>query len=375
MQVLFKKKIIIIFLLFLLFAGLIALTQELEIFSNNDNDLYNSTSEWVMPVIWFRSNTGGMALEEIKSEYVALRNEYALAIIVASQDEMPDYLLPFFDESYLIEMRILYKNAQQIRTQWLFKDFDNFTRLNAVFLEPGTNGTGSIRGFIEIFDEKSLLISEYRFFEDGEITRIDYEFNDEILVSATFFIWVDGEDYIRSYADFYRYNRMLTLRSIERVFYRNMQADPIIVYFPRQVMEGVEDNNIIADNVYPLFFGDIFVTEGQRIVYDTDDRGRILTQTLYDREGKVIWVIRNTWQNNRIVLSAKTEGDTVLLTEYEYNANGDRILERNLKNGILERVVRTSGKTETEELYINNVVVLRAIWEDGEKISETRIRN
>jgi len=51
------------------------------------------------------------------------------------------------------------------------------------------------------------------------------------------------------------------------------------------------------------------------------------------------------------------------------------ISEKNLKNGVLERVVLIDGETEIEELYMNNAVVLRAVWEDGRKISETRVRN
>jgi hypothetical protein len=68
----------------------------------------------------------------------------------------------------------------------------------------------------------------------------------------------------------------------------------------------------------------------------------------------------------------KTQNDTVLLAEFAYDSSGDRILERNFRNGILERLVRTEGKVDIEELYLNNVVVLITVWEDGVRISETR---
>jgi hypothetical protein len=32
------------------------------------------------------------------------------------------------------------------------------------------------------------------------------------------------------------------------------------------------------------------------------------------------------------------------------------------------------GTREIEELYMDGVVVLQAVWEDGRKISETRMR-
>jgi hypothetical protein len=126
-------------------------------------------------------------------------------------------------------------------------------------------------------------------------------------------------------------------------------------------------------NSYPGFFGEVFVYENERIVYTTDERSRIISQTLYDSENKIVWVINNTWLNDRIVSTLKKEGGTEYLAEFVYDSGGGRILEKNYKNGILERVVRTEGKTDIEELYINNMVVLRAVWEDGRKISETRV--
>jgi hypothetical protein len=67
-------------------------------------------------------------------------------------------------------------------------------------------------------------------------------------------------------------------------------------------------------------------------------------------------------------------GDDERLTEYEYDSAGDRMLERNFNRGILERTVRSTGNRDIEELYMNGRIVLRAVWEDGRKISEERIR-
>jgi hypothetical protein len=130
-------------------------------------------------------------------------------------------------------------------------------------------------------------------------------------------------------------------------------------------------------NSYPEFFGDLFVRQNSRMVFATDDRGRILSQILYnnDEENTVIWSIENTWTGERIASVRKTEGETVLVAEYEYDSKNNRILEKNLKDGVLERIVRTEGKTDIEELYMDNVIVLRAVWEDGRKISETWVRN
>ena len=425
-----KKIIPVVSIVLLLFAGIIALTQELDavlpLFDGDDAHYFpfdfgeNGIPEMGKPVRWFRSNAGGMALEEIQSRLVALSNEYALAIDSARRDEMPERLLPYYDENYFIEIRTLFKKGGQVRTQWLFRDAEGATRVNAVFLEPekldaamqaeaaeekipdgeesadivsGADNGGKINsndlnekqtaGFIEIFDENLFLTSEYRFFEDGEINRTDYKFNGNMLISSVVLLWEDndkGGEYKPSYTDLYRYNRSLFLRAVERVFYKDSEIsvsdDPVRVAFPRNLADAAKSGIFINErfNSYPEFFGDVFVHSNSKIVFETDERGRILRQTLYDEEGNIIWVIRNAWRNDRIVSSSKKEGDTELLAEYAYNSGGERILERNLRNGVLERLVRTEGEKDIEELYINNVIVLRAVWEDGRKISETRMR-
>ena len=389
-----RKKIMpIIFIVLLLFAGIMALTQETELTVSDldleeefdEEELFDIYADFIIPVRWFRSNAGGMALEEIQSKFIALRGEYALAIDSAQHDELPNYLSEFHNEEYLIEVRMLYKNGIQIRTQWLFKDIEDNTRLNAVLLEPVLTGEPSdteknIRGFIEIYDERLNLISEYTYFEDGGINRIDNEFNENMLISSVVLVWVDGEDYRKAYTDSYRYNRSLSLRAVERVFHNDTQGvqglDPLRITFPRNIMDAAREKIFISErlNLYPEYFGDVFFVSDSRMVFETDDRGRVLSQTLYDDEDNIIWIINNVWRGNRIVTATKTEGDIVLLAEFQYNSAGDKILERNLRNGVLERLVRAEGKNEIEELYLNNVLVLRAVWEEGRKISETRLR-
>jgi len=401
-----KKIILIISIILLLFAGIIALTQELDFLlpdtehelSDEEEDIADYMAIYKKPARWFNSNVGGMALQETQSRLVALRSEYALAIDTAFSDELPEYLLSYYNEEFLIEVRMLYKNSEQIRTQWLFRDENHNTRLNAVFLEiDGAEEQSNIersdvensdmdhpdyqiaiKGFIEIFDEKLNLISEYKYYEDGNINKTDFIFNDDLLINSTVSVWEEGE-YKKRYTDSYRYNRSLSLRGIERMFHSDIMAshdDLVRITFHRRLMDAVHDKLFISErlNIYPDFFGNVFIKGNTRMIFETDDRGRIFKQTLYDEEEEIIWVINNTWQDNRIVSTLKTEGDSVLLAEFQYNSAGDRILERNLKNGTLERLVRADGIYDIEELYMNNVVVLRAVWEEGRKISETRVR-
>ena len=400
-----RRTVLIIFIVLLLFAGIIALTQELDtVAPENDfempeagDDGENLAINNKEPAKWFKSNAGGLAIKEIKSRIIALRNEYALSMDSAASDELPAYLLPYYNEEYDIEVRTFYKNGAQIRTQWLFRDINGRTRFNAVILETSEEKTVKAaredeedrvvvtqkkEGFIEIFDDKSNLAVEYGYLKDGNATRIDFIYNDNLLISAVFYKKQQDENdskFIKIFADLYGYNRSRALRTIERVFYVDIKADEndlVKISFPRNIRETSGDEFFVNEriNLYPDFFGDVYIENNSRIIFDVDNRGRILKQTLFDEENEMIWVITNTWQNNRIVLTTKTQGDLTLTAEFQYNREGERISERNLKNGILERSVKAEGGLEIEELYINNVVVLRAVWEDGRKISETRMR-
>jgi hypothetical protein len=424
-----KKLIIIVVLVLIFFAGIIALTQEADnVLPDIDSeeteslleiDFNPETDEWIRSARWFRSNKGGMALEEMQSRLAALRGEYALAINYVSNETIPEYLFPYYDKSYFVEIRTLYKNGEQTRTQWIFRDEKLNTRLNAVFMEPesetedeeesaNNEETAQIitdeeeteslaqvsddeeeeiviikdiknkKGFIEIFDENLFLTSEYMFFEDGKITKTEYALKNNLLISAVYSVSDNNDNYKTSYIDYYRYNRSLSLRNIERIIQNNgILEAPVTVTFPRRIMDAVKTGIIINEklNLYPDFFGDIFANIGSKMIFDIDDRGRILSQTFYDEVDNLLWVIQNTWKDDRIVTTTKTEGKTILTAEYAYNSDGDRITEKNLKNGVLEKIVHMEGNIEIEELYMNNVVVLRAVWEDGRKISETRVRN
>jgi len=397
-----KKILFLLFFILLLCAGFIALTQEMD-FLNQSIDIEKSYAlEKQEPVKWFRSNSGAMALEETFSKSVAFRNEYVLSIETARFSDIPEYLLEYFSSDFTCEIRVLYKNEEPLKTQWLFKDSGSITRMNAVFND--TEGWEELYknnelvlkdGFIEIFDSGAFLISEYRYYNSGIGFKIDYTYNENMLTSCAFFIIEEKSNELHEdiaislqdqksgyklvYADFYRYNRSLSLRSMERVFYAGMQitqGDPLRIDFPRNTMDAIKESGFITGriNAYSDFFGDVYSDNNYRMIYENDERGRIITQSFLDDNDNIIWIIKNVWNNNRIVSSEKREGGVVLLAEYEYSGSGERITEKNYRNGMLERLVRTEGNVDIEELYFNNVLVLRAVWEDGRKISETRIR-
>jgi hypothetical protein len=422
---------------------------------------------WVTPARWYRSNSGGMMLEEIPSRLAAMRNEYALVSDFIEQDELPEILLPYYDGHY-IEIRVLYRNREELRRQWIFRDANGLYRLVAVFMEAendspktdeaatsdtladeaappaeddsagsaasdadvekvadnattgGTeaaNGTPggdaekvadnapaaagaetvdekdgetasaehrvaayrNLSGFIEIYGDNFLLEREIVFFGEDDVRETEYVYNKGTLIrteAAQSSRADSGENAQKIYTDNYRYHRSGSLRSVERTYHERLEGENAILRFAHRVLDAAATSMFQTEQVFlsTEFFDEYSVESEQKTIFTTDERNRILTQTLLDSDGEAIWVIRNIWSGDRIASSLKTEGEDQKLNEYEYNGNGDIVTERNFHNGILQRQMRIEGNREIEELYMNGVVVLRAVWEDGRKVSEQRVR-
>jgi hypothetical protein len=466
----FKKLLpftpLVLFVLLLLFAGFLAITQEagedtgLEeiqpddiMFDFQEGEMAEGEPlpEWIppRPPRWFRSNAGGMTLEEVPSRLAALHNTYALVIDYVPSYEVEPRLVPYYRSGYTVEIRVLYKEGAEYRRQWLLKDEKGITRLNAVFVPPPENagesavdesaiddspidespvnedaiidneiiennisenniiednpetaefadaalsgdaipdieppavtlqkeGPASV-GFIEIYNEKTQIFEDRWLFEDDSAIIVNYFYNGSILIKAETWRTTPDVGYNALYTDSYRYNRSFSLRHVERLYHDELRFDPVRLVFPGRVLEAAADRNFLSDKL-PLtsdFLGTVFVGEGFRMLYDTDSKGRIMTQTMIDSSDETVWSLVNIWSGDRIMAVDKTEGEDKKRTEYEYDEAGNRIVMRDIHNGVLERVVYTEGENETEELYLNGVIVLKAYWEDGKKISEERVR-
>jgi YD repeat-containing protein len=354
---------------------------------------------------WFRSNAGGMAIEEVPSSLGALRGTYALLIDYVSPDEMDPRLLPFYKDEYFIEIRILYKEKKETRRQWLFRDKDGNTRVNAVFrliedeeipdepaiapapdesdvaeaLEPDDKKPEDKEsgGFIEVFNENSRISRDYSLFTDGSEILTAYFYNENALIKTeTQTKDADNLEYRKTHTDNYRYNRSYSLRYVERVFHETADIQPVRLVFPGRVLDAANDKNFMKERLTfsSEFLGGYPVDAGFRVVFDTDSKGRVVNEILYNAKNEVVWILKNTWVGDRITAILKTEGGEERLIEFDYDASGNRIAERDIRNGILERKVLIDGGKETEELYLNGVMVLRAFWEDGRRISEERVR-
>jgi hypothetical protein len=180
------------------------------------------------------------------------------------------------------------------------------------------------------------------------------------------------------WTDYYRYSRFGSLRAVERRYHQAPaeDQDTVRLRFPHMVLRAAEEEFISPGSAYGSgFFSEILVNSGDRVLYTTDERGRVLTETRKDENDTILGELQNNWSGDLLASVSWKAGEYERLTEYEYNEDGDRILERNYINGVLERVVRREGEQEVEELYMNGAVILRAIWEDGRKISEERVRS
>jgi hypothetical protein len=396
-------------------------TQKLIEFDDDGNEIPpEPLPEWVKPERWFRSNSAGMALEEIDSPSAALRNEYALVIDFVGSDELPELLSPFFKNEYYIEVHALYKNREETRRQWIFRDENGMSRLVSVFnqvkrdepekknapddsapaekkagneideialdevaqeeeqvaadtppVEIAESSDWELNGFIEVYNENFMLERDILFAEDLGKRETLYFYNGAVLLKAE--ALQEGR---KIFTDNYRYNRSGSLRTVERLYHEAVDEGAVRLSFPSRVLDAANEKNFIGEKLYLTSdaFGSYEVMAGQRMIFNTDDRGRILTQALLDQDDNEVWVIKNTWSGDRIASAVKTADEEQWLNEYVYNNAGELVMERNLHNGALERQVRINGNNETEELVINGVIVLRAEWAGGKKISEQRVR-
>jgi YD repeat-containing protein len=357
---------------------------------------------------WYISNAGGMAIEKAASRFAALRSPYCLLVEEGSSLEAPGLLVPYYRTPWLVELRILYKDGKESRCQWLFRD-GGLTRLAAVFTRGGEDlaeeesavekegleedgaGEGEKKpplGFIEIFGEHGLIVMERQFLDDGELI-IDYVYrnagNRDVLIRADTRKIPLGGAAADLYTDYYRYTRNYSLRLIERIFPRPADDDSgggepasaALVKFPRRSLDSEKETGFVAPvPVYgSRFLEDIQEGSLQRILYTTDERGRILTETREDEEGNIAGELRNTWSGERLSRIIWKTGEEERVTEYDYNGDGDRIEERNYRNGVLERLVRVQGDREDEELYMNGELILRTRWEGGKKVYEEQVRS
>ena len=369
-------------------------------------------------ILWYRSNSSSMLLERLPSQSQAILHEYYLSVRRVFPRELPELLRPHYNPAFFIELHTLFEEGEEYRRQWVFRDYTGAVRLTAsgrggLFDEEITEGEART-GFIEVRDIAGAIIWERRFYEDlsewefrfnyrnnvllsveswykeppvpitiegneeiedGEETEEDYENSQEAEpASATQVIVIMTEPvFVPAATDHYRYSRFGSLRAIDRVIHRGA-GEFFRLSFPRLGPDIFPDRNItVAGIAYtPQFVTPAFSDE-IHISYTLDARARVLNEVWRDEEGNILGEIRYTWSGDRLQTVLWKSSNEERLVEYEYNEKGDRIEERNYRQGVLERRVIIQGNRETEEVFMDGRLILRAFWEDGLRVSEERI--
>jgi YD repeat-containing protein len=356
------------------------------------------------PPAWYLSNASGMALARIPSRAAALRNNYSLSVEKVLIDDAPEILVPYWDPSFSLELRVLFENGAEIRCQWIFRGEGGTARLNASgsggFFGGASGEDGA--GFIEVYNAEGFITEERQFAADGSESAVRFFYNQGVLVKAESFLkeripQADDADeaaaetpeeelepvefpqdgFVPAATDYYRYTRSGSLRAMERVYHAEVSgANTVRAVFPgitpgfSREVEFVNPGLAYSNE----FFSDLITPAGTIVTYTTDPKGRVLREIRKDAEGNVAGEILNTWNGDRLESVYWKAEDDERLTKYEYDSEGNRITERDYRRGVLEKTVRTEGGRDIEELYLNGQVVLRAVWENGRKISEERVR-
>jgi YD repeat-containing protein len=365
---------------------------------------------------WHRSNAAGMALERSPSRFTALRNPYALLIESFAEAELPESLKPHYKEGLFIEGRTLYKDGRKERRQWIFRNGRGKTRLNAVFDESGEEAgdgaeTGAaalsppenagipspetaetappaggtpkgLAGFVELYDDEGLVTAEHEFSRGDADTVVSYFYRRGVLVRSETREQSRGGEAASGkaearhlFTDHYRYTRFGSLRAVERFYHE--RPDRVRLAFPRLApgSAGKETGFVNPGLSYgTAFLEDLMIHPGYKVLYTADGRGRITGETRQDEEGNTVGVLKNTWSGDRLSSVSWKTDEEERIVEFDYDEAGDRIAERDYRNGVLERTFLRQGKRDVEELYLNGEAALRAVWEDGRKVSEERTK-
>jgi hypothetical protein len=193
-----------------------------------------------------------------------------------------------------------------------------------------------------------------------------------------FFVAASGKEGAPLWTDNYRYTRNRTLRAIERLNHNEAAVSDIMrVSFEKFVKDSPADKNFVSPgtSVSSAFLEDVAIKSAPKVTYTTDARRRILNEVRLNDEGAVVGEITNEWKGDKISkIIWKSPGDERTI-EFLYSNSGDRISERDYRNGVLERTVTIDKEQEIEELYLDGKVALKAIWQNGKKISEERFLN
>ncbi len=353
---------------------------------------------------WYVSDASGIALERT-TEAVARRLDFALSVRTAAAEGAPAPVRAAVPVGGSLELKTLYEKGTEVRSRWAALDAAGFERYAEQRSADGNFG-------YERYDASRRFIEEGRS-AGGSLTVIRYAYAGDRLVRAEAYAVV-GDAEKPLWVETYRYLRSGALRSVERTYPAGTEGGKTVTEgarfeAPRGLPRLLDLRSADGSRITTVYdaFGRVVSREafdaagkpigsaevatyatgaagprsvvrseegGATVETGLDDRGRALHEIRRDAEGNVLSETSTVWKENRIASIETVAGGLTRRTEYEYDEGGNRLMERNYRDGNLERTVRRSGGEETEELYSGGVAVLRAVWVDGRKVSEQRLR-
>lgn len=335
---------------------------------------------------WYLSNASGLALERSPSKMTALRAEWSVSVEQTEAGAIPDVLRPYYESGFSVERRVLYKRGKPIRRQWIFRS-GALTRLNASLpveeaaaAEPETERQdhGEARlPFIELYSPEYQLTGLFQILASGERYSTRYRYSDGVLVASETRL---DEEIL--WNDQYLYTRNHKLRGVERKYAEKNPSEGsaeeenirlVRLRFPPPGPSFISPDSPYDYRLKTGALRDVFRTDAVTVRYNTDGQGRVIHEEHLDEDGKQIASLVNEWSGEKLLSITWNSGGVSGRVEFDYTRNGENGGERNYRNGILERRVIRDGNREIEELYRNGRPILRAVWEDGRKISEERL--
>jgi len=149
-----------------------------------------------------------------------------------------------------------------------------------------------------------------------------------------------------------------------------------------RIVDGKESS--VVQVVYAGAGSSTYITKtveprsGLAIETSHDERGRVLTETRSDKDGKTLEKKLTTWADaegfrDRVASVTLIAGGVERKTEYAYDKKGNRVEEREYRNGILERSIIKEGRMEREDVFRNGKKILSSVYENGVKKKDVRV--
>jgi hypothetical protein len=232
---------------------------------------------------------------------------------------------------------------------------------------------------MEIRNSEGDVTREFQFEENQAEWDYRYFYRNRILTRVE--IWYRGPPseteqpvFTLMYTDLYRYSRSGSIRAVDRTLHQGA-LESLRIGFPN-IGPGIPFSGelISHGSIYTSeYFAGAESSEDVTVSFTLDHRERVLTEVWRDEDGEILGELINTWAGDRLQsIMWKSDTDERLI-EFEYDNDGNRVVERNFRNGLLERSVTAQDGLDVEEIFMNGRLILRAFWENGIKISEERI--